>query len=86
MKQILAVLSVIMFANQANADEVELDTGDIYYCELFSVYQLDFEPESNKIVDAFNNPKSSMQRKFIFILTDEYLRQKKIEMHFTPRE
>ena len=32
MKKLLAILSVVLFANQASAEQVKLETGDVYFC------------------------------------------------------
>ena len=41
MKKLLAILSVFIFANQASADQVKLETGDVYYCVQTAAFQTD---------------------------------------------
>ena len=52
MKKLLAILSVFIFANQASADQVKLETGDVYYCVNTVAAQTDPTPDSTKIMQV----------------------------------
>ena len=65
MKKLLATLSVILFADQAVAENVKLETGDVYYCVQTAAFHTD-AISGSKILELD-------LKKFTLKLTDEYL-------------
>ena len=70
MKKLIATLSVFLFSNQASADQVKLETGDVYFC----LSKTDVETRADQVKGK--DLKFLDPTRFSLKLSDKYLTMK----------